>query len=194
MHFPNEFSPKAAKIVSAALQDAKTRRHQAVQVFHLAARLFLSEDSFIQEVCQRAGVEAEGISKAISEQMDFWGPSARSRDFEPELSKDLRHLIETSLTLAKVRGDSTIDIADLFIAFLSNPKMQLILPPLGIDSRELLFRALDVREQVSSPASPLRALVKSIQDQINLAHGILMEARLNLAKLVVEIERKPETE
>ena len=111
-----KFSIKSQEAIRGAVAFASERGNASVEPEHLVFTLLLQSDGVVPPLLNKLGVDVSAVTREIQGRVE--GFSRVSGGSEPQISRDLRGVLEKSFEIAKGMRDEYVSVEHLFLAVL----------------------------------------------------------------------------
>ena len=177
----NKFTTKAKEAIKRSHELAIERGVNHVSSLHLLAALLLAEESMVNSILDKLGVDTMLLTDSVLELIEL--PESRSTlspSYQIYLNPDLAQVIEQSVKLAEYMKDDFVSTEHLFIAILE----------VASEARDTLARFKIHKDQVVKVLGELRS--QNITDVSEpKKFKLLMKYTRNLTKLAKEDKLDP---
>jgi len=177
----NKFTTKAKEAIKRSHELAIERGVNHVSSLHLLAALLLAEESMVNSILDKLGVDTMLLTDSVLELIEL--PESRSTlspSYQIYLNPDLAQVIEQSVKLAEYMKDDFVSTEHLFIAILE----------VASEARETLARFRIHKDQVVKVLGELRS--QNITDVSEpKKFKLLIKYTRNLTKLAKEDKLDP---
>eukprot|EP00005_Dracoamoeba_jomungandri_P005200 CAMPEP_0174260800 /NCGR_PEP_ID=MMETSP0439-20130205/10560_1 /TAXON_ID=0 /ORGANISM="Stereomyxa ramosa, Strain Chinc5" /LENGTH=880 /DNA_ID=CAMNT_0015345131 /DNA_START=61 /DNA_END=2703 /DNA_ORIENTATION=+ len=133
---PNKFTDKTNEVLSAARDLAAESCHVQVTPLHLAAVLFGEEDGLGRNLCEKVGIDATIVDRAIKRKVVNL-PTQDPPPPEAGLSNSLLQVLRNAQKVQNTNGDDFLSIDHLLVGLMDDKEVSQILSELGLSKKKL---------------------------------------------------------
>jgi ATP-dependent Clp protease ATP-binding subunit ClpB len=149
----NQFTHKAQEAIQYAQQQATQRNHQSVENLHLLKGMLMADDHLLPHILGKLGVNAENFVKVVDQSLQSL---PKVEGGEQYISNELSRTLQSSLAMAKDKGDDFVALDHLLLAvFDSSSTAGRILKDSNINRKDLdeVIQQLRKGSKVNSPTA-----------------------------------------
>ncbi|NDW18612.1 ATP-dependent chaperone ClpB [Dysgonomonas sp. 216] len=113
----NNFTIKSQEAVQKAIEIAKEKSQQSIEVSHLLMGVILTGENIVNFLFQKLGTNASHLTNLLSRDIDSYPKVSGG---EPYLSRESNSALEKAVDLSKKMGDQYVSIEHLLLGILSS--------------------------------------------------------------------------